>query len=783
MVSFTYDSDGVITLYFFLSVAFMILVPFTYFLWPRTKNEDDERLEKLRSAHVQSKWFAKEVEKRRNKKSPVYKIVFLLAIWSVFFYYVWQALQIEVVKPSWDPYAELGIEESANKKDIRKAYKKLSIEFHPDKCDRELHGEEGCEEAFLNIKKAYDILHDEEKRKDWHELGKTEENVMMQFGIALPEWIVKKENSYYVLGAYVLCFMIILPSVVGSWWYKSIRFNSDKILLSTSDMFQHLIFRSPTMQSKKLIQIISVAHEFSRFYNKKIKERPSDNATVPKLLKALPNSDYKQATPPYSYLYAVKVRGLIYGYLYGIEMDESLQEDLDYMLSQCTPLLNEMIQIMTNFIQYHQMGRMKRAPTISTFESAMKLSASLIQAVPDGRNPIFQLPHFNDRLVSFLSQKKKIKTIKALAALPTQKRKEFLSSLNDNQFDEITTRLRLMPDVDMKVNVKVEDDDDQDCMVVTAGSLVTFTVDLTRNCLGDLINKADETGESVPFEDTPKPLTFGDTEQAKEIYGGITVSKEDQHKTKVVNKRTKFRTKKTKKVRNVLAPLDQNKEKDKEDSDAESYSENTLNKYCDSNEVDSSPTKSALPEETSPSKPEAQLDSDDEEWERYQQKIRPSDKGKLVDTSRFSHTVLAPKWPVEKQEQWWIYITDVQSRLLYTNVQQVYNLVDKNTTNLQFAAPRRPGIYKFKVQLRSDSYLDCDRSQEIRLYISPSDHVKAEDADEAWGDLATENEDSDASEKETDEGSESDGSWIESGDEDEKDWKSYLGFGSKKKTE
>ena len=442
---------------------------------------------------------------------------------------------------------------------------------------------------------------------------------------------------------------------------------------------------------------------------------------------------------------------------------------------------------------------MKRAPTISTFESAMKLSASLIQAVPDGRNPIFQLPHFSDRLVSFLSQKKKIKTIKALAALPTQKRKEFLSSLNDNQFDEITTRLRLMPDVEMKVNVKVEDDDDQDCMVITAGSLVTFTVDLTRNCLGDLIDKANEIGESVAFEDSPKPLTFGDTPEAKEVFGGITVSKEDQHKTKIVNKSNKFRVKKkTKKVRNVLgkfhtynksnlessfhhtsiflAPVDQNK--NEEESDAESYSEN---KSFDSNEENSSPTKSALPDEKSPAK---EVDSDDEEWERYQQKIRPSDKGKLVETSRFSHTVLAPKWPIEKQEQWWIYITDVQSKLLYTNVQQVYNLVDKNTTNLQFAAPRRPGIYKFKVQLRSDSYLDCDRSQEVRLYISPSDHVKAEDADEAWGDLATENEDSDASEKETDDnGSESDGSWIESGDEDEKDWKSYLGFGGKKKTE
>ena len=36
----------------------------------------------------------------------------------------------------------------------------------------------------------------------------------MQFGIALPKWIVDGKNSYLVLGVYVLVFMIIMPTLV-----------------------------------------------------------------------------------------------------------------------------------------------------------------------------------------------------------------------------------------------------------------------------------------------------------------------------------------------------------------------------------------------------------------------------------------------------------------------------------------------------------------------------------------------------------------------------------------
>lgn len=51
----------------------------------------------------------------------------------------------------------------------------------------------------------------------------------MSFGIALPSWIVEKENSVWVLGLYALVFMVAMPTVVGMWWYRSIRYTGDQV--------------------------------------------------------------------------------------------------------------------------------------------------------------------------------------------------------------------------------------------------------------------------------------------------------------------------------------------------------------------------------------------------------------------------------------------------------------------------------------------------------------------------------------------------------------------------
>ncbi|KAG7370884.1 DnaJ C terminal domain containing protein [Nitzschia inconspicua] len=65
-----------------------------------------------------------------------------------------------------DFYRLLGISRDAAKKDIKKAYRQKSLEFHPDK-----NKEEGAAEKFAEINRAYEVLSDEEKRKIYDRHG------------------------------------------------------------------------------------------------------------------------------------------------------------------------------------------------------------------------------------------------------------------------------------------------------------------------------------------------------------------------------------------------------------------------------------------------------------------------------------------------------------------------------------------------------------------------------------------------------------------------------------
>ncbi|KAH8741411.1 DNAj domainhypothetical protein transmembrane domain [Cryptosporidium ryanae] len=58
-------------------------------------------------------------------------------------------------------YDVLGVSRKSSNAEIRKAFRRLSLRWHPDKN----HGCEPCIEKFRHISKAYEILGDEEKRK------------------------------------------------------------------------------------------------------------------------------------------------------------------------------------------------------------------------------------------------------------------------------------------------------------------------------------------------------------------------------------------------------------------------------------------------------------------------------------------------------------------------------------------------------------------------------------------------------------------------------------------
>jgi molecular chaperone DnaJ len=69
--------------------------------------------------------------------------------------------------PKRDYYEILGLERGAGAEDIKKAYRKLALKFHPDKNP----GDKGAEEKFKEIGEAYEILSDPQQRAAYDQYG------------------------------------------------------------------------------------------------------------------------------------------------------------------------------------------------------------------------------------------------------------------------------------------------------------------------------------------------------------------------------------------------------------------------------------------------------------------------------------------------------------------------------------------------------------------------------------------------------------------------------------
>ena len=71
-----------------------------------------------------------------------------------------------------DYYEVLGIDKNASEDDIKKAYRKIAIKYHPDRQQGKSEAEQKeAEEKFKEAAEAYDVLHDPKKRQSYDQFG------------------------------------------------------------------------------------------------------------------------------------------------------------------------------------------------------------------------------------------------------------------------------------------------------------------------------------------------------------------------------------------------------------------------------------------------------------------------------------------------------------------------------------------------------------------------------------------------------------------------------------
>lgn len=66
-----------------------------------------------------------------------------------------------------DYYEILGVSKTAEEREIKKAYKRLAMKYHPDRNQ----GDKEAEAKFKEIKEAYEVLTDSQKRAAYDQYG------------------------------------------------------------------------------------------------------------------------------------------------------------------------------------------------------------------------------------------------------------------------------------------------------------------------------------------------------------------------------------------------------------------------------------------------------------------------------------------------------------------------------------------------------------------------------------------------------------------------------------
>ena len=66
-----------------------------------------------------------------------------------------------------DYYEILGISKNASQEEIKKAYRKVAMQFHPDRNP----GDKAAEEKFKEAAEAYEVLNDSDKKAQYDRFG------------------------------------------------------------------------------------------------------------------------------------------------------------------------------------------------------------------------------------------------------------------------------------------------------------------------------------------------------------------------------------------------------------------------------------------------------------------------------------------------------------------------------------------------------------------------------------------------------------------------------------
>jgi translocation protein SEC63 len=257
--------------YFSLTLLVIYIIPGTWFALAEfcraflgsgdvgTKARTHQEKEKAAQLKKETTGFS-----RLNTTAYISNLFCVIVAWSIFLYLI-ALVSNDGEVSTFDPYAILGIEQGSAIPLIKKAYRKLSLKYHPDKNI----GDKSAEDMFMRIAKAYESLTDETARENLEKYGNPDGKQALEVSIGLPKILL--ENPKVVLVLYLIGMIVVIPSVVGLWYSNSKQFGEKNIKYETYNAY-YTILEEP-FRAKNMPEVIAASAE-ARAINE---PKPTDN--------------------------------------------------------------------------------------------------------------------------------------------------------------------------------------------------------------------------------------------------------------------------------------------------------------------------------------------------------------------------------------------------------------------------------------------------------------------------------------------------------------------------
>ncbi|KAA8518609.1 hypothetical protein F0562_016083 [Nyssa sinensis] len=467
---------------FILTIMALPLVPYTIIKLCRAASKKTKSIHCQCSVCFRSGKYRKSIFKRISNFST-YSNLTLVLLWFVMAVLVYYIKHISREIEVFEPFSILGLESGASDSEIKKAYRRLSIQYHPDKNpDPEAHN------YFVEyVSKAYQALTDPISRENFEKYGHPDGRQGLQMGIALPQFLLNIDGAsggILLLGIVGVCILLPLMMAV-IYLSRSSKYTGNYVMHQTLSAYYY--FMKPSLAPSKVMDVFIKAAEYME-----IPVRRSDGEPLQKLFLLvrselnldLKNIKQEQAKFWKQHPALVKTELLIQAHLTheSAALTPALLRDFRRVLELAPRLLEELMKmaIITRTPQGHGWLR----PAIGTVE----LSQCIIQAVPlsarkaaggssEGIAPFLQLPHFREAIVKKIARKK-VRTFQELRDMTSQERVELLTQVagfSAAESQDVEMVLEMMPSITIDITCETEGEEGiQEGDIVTMHAWITL---------------------------------------------------------------------------------------------------------------------------------------------------------------------------------------------------------------------------------------------------------------------------------------------------------------------